>query len=1075
MAGVQLAGGLLKMVENINGHDIESYVGMLVGRFGTYGLSVFGGYTNDNGNPSFFVFGGVNGPIGGPPAFFLTGIGGGLGINRGLRIPTDLSQFASFPFIQALDPAASPPDNMMDALRSLNAYFPVQSGSFWFAAGISFTSFALVDGVAVVAVAFGNGLTIDLLGLARLALPRPGAALVSIELALLAHFSTSEGVFLIKAQLTDNSWLLYEDVRLTGGFAFAVWWKGSLAGQFVLTMGGYHPSFHREGYPDVPRLGIMWRISDFLVIKGESYFALTSEAVMAGVGIQASLDFGWVWASLEFGGDAIVYFDPFWYEASAYARISAGITIDLGFLGTISISATLGATVRIWGPDFAGHAEFEIGPCTVPVDFGSPKKVPAKQLVWTEFVDKYLEGANGTANALSAITGKGTLPAATGGQAGAPSSDGTKDLPFLVFAEFEISFTTSIPATEFLAGNPHDVNIVQGSSQPAALGLSPMGAKNVASRVIIGLGRLNSAGTDFDPVDAKLLDFIARVTTDAYPVGVWGAPKDPNADVKPLPTGDVITAGKSLTLVAGIKAPTVGPEIDYYQVTASRRPLPLLATGSARANMLVTSAGVGVAVPTSVAAAVDEASALMFADRRVDGVARVRGGHSMLAEACFRQDRSAPPMFGTLTDGLAVENGDAGPRTPLDPVRPDQARRLRAPHVAGYFTAGTGAAVRPDATTVSDQRLKRRAAPTIDSVHSRLSVHLPVSLSRMAPPAAATEATVVASVVVPRTDAPGSMRSFRGSGVGSPSLQSLVGGLGPVSRELGAPLLRPGDVVVLQFPDASFDVDVEERPIIDIAGSARIVSTAGRTVLGDADVRNGAYAVPLGATHVSVQASGSSLVTDGYAGWHGRSTVARIGSLAAMASGCVLAVDATSDTKSTAWDTAASLVEASTQVTTRFAHPATFVGIALTGVQVKSLAPTELFIDGGSVVSDANGLPAAPVAVTLGDTCVLLYRITAENGPVSIRVTEGADWQLSGVFAGTGDVEEIGRRVARLGLSRVTGRVVTAAGGECSVSVTMPEAARAVSPRRAKRATAKKATAKKSTAKKSPRAKGRTT
>ena len=51
-------------------------------------------------------------------------------------------------------------------------------------------------------------------------------------------------------------------MRLTGGFAFALWWKGPLAGQFVLTMGGYHPDFHRDGYPDVPRLGLVWRISD---------------------------------------------------------------------------------------------------------------------------------------------------------------------------------------------------------------------------------------------------------------------------------------------------------------------------------------------------------------------------------------------------------------------------------------------------------------------------------------------------------------------------------------------------------------------------------------------------------------------------------------------------------------------------------------------------------------------------------------------------------------------------------------------------------------------------------------------
>ena len=97
-----------------------------------------------------------------------------------------------------------------------------------------------------------------LLGLARMALPRPQVALVSIELALLVRFSTKEGVIWVQAQLTDNSWLLHESVRLTGGFAFVVWFKGRNAGQFVLTMGGYHPRFHRDGYPEVPRLGFHW-------------------------------------------------------------------------------------------------------------------------------------------------------------------------------------------------------------------------------------------------------------------------------------------------------------------------------------------------------------------------------------------------------------------------------------------------------------------------------------------------------------------------------------------------------------------------------------------------------------------------------------------------------------------------------------------------------------------------------------------------------------------------------------------------------------------------------------------------
>src|SRR5262249_57837228 len=128
---------------------------------------------------------------------------------------------------------AANPGNPMDELRALGQYFPMQRGTFWFAAGISFNSFALVDGIAVVAVEIGDGLDISLLGLARMALPRPQFALVSIEIALLVRFSSSEGVLWVQGQLTDNSWLLYPDVKLTGGVAFVPWVTGECRSPFL--------------------------------------------------------------------------------------------------------------------------------------------------------------------------------------------------------------------------------------------------------------------------------------------------------------------------------------------------------------------------------------------------------------------------------------------------------------------------------------------------------------------------------------------------------------------------------------------------------------------------------------------------------------------------------------------------------------------------------------------------------------------------------------------------------------------------------------------------------------------------
>ena len=415
--GLSLAGGLRKFPVSEGG---VQYLGMLLAKLAVYGISVYGGYglVGPPGDQyaSLFLFGAVNGPIGGPPAFFVTGIGGGFGINRDLIYPSDLTQFTTYPFIKALDPAARPGDPMTE-LDQVRGFFPPDRGSFWFAAGVSFTSFALVDGVAVIAVQIGDGFELALLGLARMALPRPQAALVSIELALLARVSTKEGVVLVQAALTDNSWLLYPDIRLTGGFAFASWFGGPNRGQLVLTLGGYHPDFHRDGYPVVPRLGLSINLFGFLSITGQTYFALTSEAVMAGVAITASADFGIAWAHLRFGGDGIIFYDPFWLHISVYASISAGITIDV-WIGTITISVSLSAQVDVYGPPFYGEATFSVGPSSLTVPFGDqPPQQPAPAISWAEFVPKYLQEASaGIAHVLGAITGPGAqVPAGLGG------------------------------------------------------------------------------------------------------------------------------------------------------------------------------------------------------------------------------------------------------------------------------------------------------------------------------------------------------------------------------------------------------------------------------------------------------------------------------------------------------------------------------------------------------------------------------------------------------------------------------------------------------------------------------------
>ena len=175
---------------------------------------------------SFFIFGALNGPIGGPPAFFLTGIGAGLGINRQLRRPDDLSQFDDYPFIKALDVAASVSDPMAE-LQRLDDVFPGRRSD---SSGLRRASASRASHSSMASPSWRlhsvDGLDINLLGLARMALPRPQVALVSIELGLLARFSTREGIFSIQAQLTENSWLLFPESGLPAGSRSSMWFDG---------------------------------------------------------------------------------------------------------------------------------------------------------------------------------------------------------------------------------------------------------------------------------------------------------------------------------------------------------------------------------------------------------------------------------------------------------------------------------------------------------------------------------------------------------------------------------------------------------------------------------------------------------------------------------------------------------------------------------------------------------------------------------------------------------------------------------------------------------------------------------
>jgi hypothetical protein len=142
-------------------------------------------------------------------------------------------------------------------------------------------------------------------------------------------------------------------------------------------------------------------------------------------------------------------------------------------------------------------------------------------------------------------------------------------------------------------------------------------------------------------------------------------------------------------------------------------------------------------------------------------------------------------------------------------------------------------------------------------------------------------------------------------------------------------------------------------------------------------------------------------------------------------------------------------------VTTRFSRPVHTVAVALTGTTPSTLDPTELRLVGGHVATDRAGVERLPQAVSLGSTSVLVYAVVPDKGAtaMSVVVTAGSAWVVSGVVGSDLAPEELAAVLAGRGLSAATAKVLAVAGPGCQVNWTAPRQRRSDGPRRPRAAT----------------------
>ena len=416
----------------------------------SFGINAIGAFArvpkpDGTGFISCFIIGGLNMPIGGPPFFFVNGLLGGLGINRGLPMP-DIDDVQNHAFMTML---GTPPIN---ALESIKRDFPMEYGSYWFALGLKFSTFQVMNTRAVLFAKFGNGLTIGLMGLAEVDIPDAKARIAYVELGILAYYDSNQNVLWVQAQLTDNSFLFDQSCRLTGGFALVTWFN---SGEFVLSLGGYAPQFNvPDYYPVVDRLGFVWTPTNALTVKGGTYFTICSRGAMVGGRLDASYEKGKLLATFVAGMDCFVQFDPFKYDVQLYISLSA----KYGRFG-----ATIGADLHIMGPRMHGTASLEFLFIKATVAFGNPDNPPST-IGLGKFMLKHVEQKedydedNDTLDIEDWLKGVGdyvphSLSVVSGAvqetdvQTQDPQPEpGTETHPHLVSAEFELRILSKMPS-----------------------------------------------------------------------------------------------------------------------------------------------------------------------------------------------------------------------------------------------------------------------------------------------------------------------------------------------------------------------------------------------------------------------------------------------------------------------------------------------------------------------------------------------------------------------------------------------------------------------------------------------------
>lgn len=431
--GITLAGRFARVGDGFEGDALVSAYG--------FSLGAIGGYTqiqaeDGSKHPSLYVFAVCKTPLGGPPFFFVTGVAGGFGVNRMLERSEDPRQIRNHPLLALMS------DNVTEGRKYLAKLGP-RHGAFWLAGGVNFLSFGLIRGSALLYILFDRGFELGVMAVAGVSME----GLAQVQIGIDAGLTTRGETTLWARGALFDSWLVFPDCQLTGGFALQVWPD---AGEAVISIGGYGPLYKKPArYPSVELLGLKWQ-SDALVAKGGVYFAMTPREAMAGVQIEVVGKWGPLSAGFNAEVHGLLGWDPFHFEVLATVGV-------WGAFGGMRFEVGVG--LHLYGPPVGGRATVKLLVVSVSIPFGADKASFPEHIDVPKLLQSLLSLQPATASPSNVVLTQATLwgaaaekPSALAlaipeGRAGDPKSalPGDPKTPALTGAEPVFSLATRLP------------------------------------------------------------------------------------------------------------------------------------------------------------------------------------------------------------------------------------------------------------------------------------------------------------------------------------------------------------------------------------------------------------------------------------------------------------------------------------------------------------------------------------------------------------------------------------------------------------------------------------------------------